>query len=118
MSLWRNLVLAVAGHPQVERLIRRYGGRLARRFVAGETLEEALTAVHRLEEDGIHAILDVLGEMVEDEAMARAFAEEIRRTVRAFATLPYPRYVSVKLTQLGLDTSRELAEELLEGILE
>ena len=118
MSLWRHTVLTIANRPEVERLVRRYGMRLARRFIAGETLEEALAVVHRLEEDGIHAILDVLGEMVTDEAMARAFAEEIKKTVRAFAELPYPRYVSVKLTQLGLDTARELAEELLEEILE
>ena len=117
MSLWRNAVLAVAGRPAVERLVRRHGMGLARRFIAGETLEEALAAVHRLEEDGVHAILDVLGEMVTGEAMARAFAEEIKKTVRAFAALPYPRYVSVKLTQLGLDTSEALAKELLEEIL-
>ncbi len=117
MSLWRKSVLFIANRPEVERLVRRFGMRLARRFIAGETLEEALAAVHRLEEDGIHAILDVLGEMVEDEAMARAFAEEIKKTVEAFATLPYPRYVSVKLTQLGLDTSEELAKELLGEIL-
>ncbi len=117
MSLWRKSVLAIANRPAIEGLVRRYGMRLARRFIAGETLEEALAAVHRLEEDGIHAILDVLGEMVKDEAMARAFAEEIKKAVRAFAALPYPRYVSVKLTQLGLDTSEELAKELLGEIL-
>ncbi len=117
MSLWRKTVLTIAQTPAVERAVRRYGLRLARRFIAGETLEEALAAVHRLEEDGIHAILDVLGEMVTNETMARAFAEEIKRTVRAFAELPYPRYVSVKLTQLGLDTSEELAAELLRAIL-
>ncbi len=117
MSLWRKSVLTIANRPEVEGLVRRFGMRLARRFIAGETLEEALAAVHRLEEDGIHAILDVLGEMVKDEAMARSFAEEIKKTVRAFASLPYPRYVSVKLTQLGLDTSEELAKELLGEIL-
>jgi proline dehydrogenase len=55
--------------------------------------------------------------MVTNEAMARAFAEEIKKTVKAFSELPYPRYVSVKLTQLGLDTSKALAEELLKEIL-
>ncbi len=117
MNLWRSTVLAIAGQPLVERLVKTYGLRLARRFVAGDTLEEALEVVDRLEVEGIHGILDVLGEMVTDEAMARAFAEEIKKTVAAFAERPYPRYVSVKLTQLGLDTATSLAEALLADIL-
>ncbi|AFV76591.1 proline dehydrogenase family protein [Thermus oshimai] len=114
---YRSLVLKVAHSPQVEALIRRRARGLVRRYVAGESLEEALRAAERLEGEGVHAILDLLGEMVADEAQARAFQEGILELVRALGEKPWPRYVSLKLTQLGLDLSEGLALSLLRGIL-
>jgi proline dehydrogenase len=114
---YRSLVLQVAEHPWVKGLILRRGRGLYRRYVAGETLEEALKAAEALEKEGVHAILDLLGEMVHSEEEARAFQEEILKLVRALAQKPWPRYVSLKLTQLGLDLSEELALELMRGIL-
>lgn len=70
---YRSFVLGVAGHPQVERLIKHRAKGLVRRYVAGETLEEALKAAEALEREGVHAILDLLGEMVRTEEEARAF---------------------------------------------
>ena len=46
---YRSFVLGVAGHPQVERLIKHRAKGLVRRYVAGETLEEALKAAEALE---------------------------------------------------------------------
>ena len=90
---------------------------MARRFIAGDTLEEALQVVETLERDRIHTILDLLGEMVTSEAEARQFQGQIVRLVQAFGALPYPRYVALKLTQLGLDLSEDLAFSLTQEIL-
>ncbi|RDI95401.1 proline dehydrogenase [Meiothermus sp. QL-1] len=114
---YRAFVLAVAQNPRIEALVRSRARRLARRFVAGDTLEEALAAVEALEREGVHAILDLLGEMVRTEAEARRFQQELIRLVQALAARPYPRYLSLKLTQLGLDLGEELALELLEGVV-
>lgn len=114
---YRSFVLQVAEHPWVKGLILRRGGRLYRRYVAGETLEEALRAAEALEREGVHAILDLLGEMVGSEEEARAFQKEILALVRALGEKPWPGYVSLKLSQLGLDLSEALALELLRGIL-
>jgi len=76
-----------------------------------------LQAVEVLERDKVHAILDLLGEMVTSEAEARKFQSELVRLVQAFGALPYPRYVAVKLTQLGLDLSEDLAYPLMHEIL-
>lgn len=114
--LYRSLVLGVAQQKWLERLVRGRGERFARRYVAGRTLEEALSAVEQLEDEGIHGLVDLLGEMVTSEEQAAAFTDEIVRLVRALGTLPYPRWVAVKLTQLGLDLGRELARDHLRRI--
>ncbi|GEM90803.1 proline dehydrogenase family protein [Oceanithermus desulfurans] len=116
--LYRSLVLGVAGQKWLERLVRTHGWRYARRYVAGHTLEEALDVVRELEDEGIHALVDLLGEMVTSEEEAAAFTGEIVRLVQALGELPYPRWVSVKLTQLGLDLGRELARDHLRRILD
>lgn len=115
--MYRQAVLSVAGNPRVEALIKGRAKSLVRRYVAGETLEEALLAAERLEAQGVHAILDLLGEMVRSEEEARAFQEGILELVRRVAEYPWPKYISLKLTQLGLDLSEALALELLREIL-
>ncbi len=114
---YRSFVLAIAQNPSIRNLVLTRGRNFARRFIAGDTLEEALQAVEALERDRIHAILDLLGEMVTSEAAARQFQREIIRLVRAFAERPYPRYVALKLTQLGLDISEDLTFSLMVEIL-
>lgn len=114
---YRQAVLSVAGNPKVEALIKTRARSLVRRYVAGETLEEALVVAERLEAQGVHAILDLLGEMVRSEEEARAFQKGILELIRAVAGRPWPKYVSLKLTQLGLDLSEALTLELLREML-
>ncbi|WP_135257061.1 proline dehydrogenase [Thermus caldilimi] len=115
--MYRQAVLSVAGNPKVEALIKGRARSLVRRYVAGESLEEALQAAERLEAEGVHAILDLLGEMVHSEEEARGFQAGILELVRKISERPWPKYVSLKLTQLGLDLSEALALELMRGIL-
>ncbi|WP_038041234.1 proline dehydrogenase [Thermus tengchongensis] len=115
--MYRQAVLSVAGNPRVEALIKGRARSLVRRYVAGESLEEALQAAERLEAEGVHAILDLLGEMVHSEEEARGFQAGILELVRKISERPWPKYVSLKLTQLGLDLSETLALELMRGIL-
>jgi proline dehydrogenase len=114
---YRSFVLAVARHPGVRHLVLNRGREFSRRFVAGDTLEEALQAVEALEKTGIHAILDLLGEKVTSKDMARGFKDEILRLIRAFGGRPYPHYVSLKLTQLGLELDEDMTVDLLKEIL-
>ncbi|MCX7783219.1 MAG: proline dehydrogenase family protein [Meiothermus sp.] len=114
---YRSFVLGVAQNKSIKNLVLTRGRNFARRFIAGDTLEEALRVVEALERDQVHAILDLLGEMVTSEAEARKFQSEILRLVVAFGALPYPRYVALKLTQLGLDLSEDLAFALMREIL-
>jgi proline dehydrogenase len=63
----RRLILAAAASPHLRRAVARHGMRLgAARFVAGETLDEAVPALRRLNEQGLHANTTLLGEGVRD----------------------------------------------------
>lgn len=114
---YRSFVLAMAQNPAFKNLVMTRGKNFSRRFVAGDTLEEALKAVEVLEQDKVHAILDLLGEMVSSEEDSRKFQAEIIRLVREFGTRPHPKYVALKPTQVGLDLSEDLTFSLLSEIL-
>jgi proline dehydrogenase len=114
---YRSFVLAVAQNKTIKNLVLTRGKGFSRRFVAGDTLADALRAVDGLEQDNIHGILDLLGEMVTDENHARQFQKEILELMQAFGAKPYTRYIALKLTQLGLDLSEDLTFNLMTDIL-
>jgi proline dehydrogenase len=92
--------------------------RVARRFVAGETLDDAIAAAADVNRAFQLASLDLLGENVSDEAGARSAAAGYRNIFDRIAQERLDANVSLKLTQLGLDLSEDLCQELLEGIVE
>jgi proline dehydrogenase len=72
------------------------------RFVAGETLDEAIVALRRLQAAGFRTTVDVLGEAVTSAEAARAAADEYLATLDALAAHGLDRNVSLKLSQMGL----------------
>ena len=70
--------------------------------MAGERIDDALSAIHTLEGRGLRAILDSLGEFVTDETGAGAATEDILAALDALGAQPVERQMSVKPTQLGL----------------
>ncbi len=111
MALLRDLFLALSTNDFVHWLVVTFplSRRVSRRFVAGETLEEAMLVVQRLNAQGMYATLDALGESVTREAEARAARDEYLRALDAIRTHAVQSHVSVKLTQMGLDLSPDLA---------
>ena len=104
MSLVHQLVLAVL--PHVPKPVMR---RLSARYIAGETLEEALARLIALREEGYAGILDILGEDVEDEQHARAVVRAYQQASDALAAGKLDAYVSIKPTHMGLRISEPLA---------
>jgi len=90
---------------------------LARRFVAGETADAAMGVGRRLAAEGIRATFDLLGENTHDERTARRSAEAVAALIRAIPP-ELERNVSIKLTQMGLDVSRDLCLELTRGLVQ
>jgi proline dehydrogenase len=88
------------------------------RFVAGETLAEALEALERLRAAGLRTTVDVLGEAVTTTSDAEAAADEYLAALDALAERDLDRNVSVKLSQMGLAVDRETCRANLGRILE
>lgn len=91
---------------------------VARRFVAGETREDALAAARALNRAGMHVSLDYLGEAVGSEDEARTAAATIEQAVRAIAREGLDANVSVKLTQLGQDIDDGFLRRTVDGLLD
>jgi proline dehydrogenase len=113
---------ALASSQFLKRVASRYGmrrpGSFARRFIAGETVAEAIEAARVIEQQGLSVTLDLLGESVAttDEAgrATRAYIEMIGEIERAGVG----RNISLKLTQLGLDVDRATSIDNLRRILD
>ena len=116
----RRSLLYLSEQPQVFKFVRRNGlaRRFAQRFVAGETVDEAVTAVAGLNAKGITASLDLLGESVHNEAEARAAGREYLGILDRIHERRLKANVSVKLTAMGLDISEELCISIMQEILE
>lgn len=87
------------------------------RFVAGETLEDALAALARLQAAGYRTTVDVLGEAVASEDAARAAADQYLATLAALAAHGLDRNVSLKLSQMGLKLDPAICRENVAAIL-
>jgi proline dehydrogenase len=114
---------ALAGSRSLKRMASFYGMRpdgrgFARRFIAGETIEEAIDAARAIQATGLGVTLDLLGESVssvsEADAATRAYVSVIERVSAAGVE----RNVSLKLTQLGLTIDRATCVDNLRRILD
>ncbi|HVZ77460.1 MAG TPA: proline dehydrogenase family protein [Gemmatimonadaceae bacterium] len=116
----RSTLLYLSNQPGIFRFVRR--NRLAKsfasRFVAGETLDEALNAVRDLNARGITVSLDLLGESVTNEQEARAARDEYLAILDRIHERNLNANVSVKLTAMGLDISEDLCVAIMRDILE
>ncbi|HUQ87774.1 MAG TPA: proline dehydrogenase family protein, partial [Vicinamibacterales bacterium] len=108
--------------PTLQRLASKYGmaqgSGFARRFIAGETIGEAVECVKDLPGKGLHLTLDYLGESVSSAAAASAAAVDYVQIINAIVASGIERNISLKLTQLGLDVDRATAVDNMRRILE
>jgi proline dehydrogenase len=110
MSALRSLILAAADSPRLQRFVQRYGFRLgAARFVAGETLDDAVPVLRSLNEKGLRTNTTLLGEGVRDETETTALVAAYREVLDRIHAEDLRTNLAVKLTQLGLSIDEELA---------
>jgi proline dehydrogenase len=116
----RPSILGIAHHPWVEGLVTRsrVGRAVSTRFVAGETLSEALAAARALADDRIRSMISLLGEHVDTQMEALQVREAYLAEIAAGADdQGLDLVASVKPTHLGLDDSVETCWAMLEPIL-
>jgi proline dehydrogenase len=112
----------IAQSGTLKKLASRYGVRqpssFARRFIAGETIAEAIAAARAVEAKGMTITLDLLGESVTNLDQADAATRDYVAVVEAMIRAGIERNISVKLTQLGLDVDKASTVDNLRKILE
>jgi len=115
----RDTLLYLSNQPHVFKFVRnsRLARHFARRFVPGETLDDALDVVRALNARGISASLDLLGESTNNEREARAARDEYLRMLDRIHQARLDANVSVKLTAMGLDIDHELCVGVMQDIL-
>ncbi len=116
----RRLLLDAAENRRIHEWMAHSSAvrRLSARFVAGETAEDAFASVTRINAANLTASLDYLGESVRQESEALAARDVYLRLLEEIQARRLGANVSVKLTQLGLDISEELCQQLLATIVE
>jgi len=108
----RGLLLYLSEHPGLRRWVETsaIARRLSSRFIAGDTLDDALKVCLRIKSQGISATLDYLGENVRSLEEAAACRDMYLRALRAMKEAGIHPNVSLKLTQFGLDLDAEACE--------
>ncbi len=115
----RRVILALADSPWLDRLVRRHGMRLgASRFVAGETLDELVPVLRRLEEQGLLTNTTLLGEGVRSAAETHEVVAECTRVLDRIAAEKLKTNLSLKLTHVGLVLDEELAYSNVAALVE
>jgi len=115
----RGGLLWLSEQPRVFRFVQGNGlaRRFAARFVAGETVDDAVAALTQLNAAGISASLDLLGEAVGGAAEARAARDVYLQTLDRIHRARADSNVSVKLTQMGLDIDAGLCVDNVRAIV-
>jgi proline dehydrogenase len=115
----RKGILVAADSPRVQSLVRRYGMRLgAGRFVAGETLDECLGVLRRLNDRGLWANTTLLGEGVLEPAHTETVVAAYAEIVERIASEGLRANAALKLTHLGLEIDEELAYANIRRLVE
>ena len=115
MSFGRAIILKTAALGPVEKLVRRsfLFRSLVRRFIAGDSLEEAMAIAEGLAARGLNVSLDYLGESTTKRSEAEQACQMYKAIVTAISKSPHREKIniSIKLTQCGLDIDPEWAED-------
>lgn len=109
MGLARSILLKASRSQWLADQLRRrrFFQRAVKRFMPGETLEAALDAAGQFAKSGLGSVLTELGEQVTNRAEAAAVRDHYLGVLERIQRRKLPAHVSVKLTHLGLDASRE-----------
>jgi proline dehydrogenase len=114
----RKGILLAADSGRVQRLVRRHGMRLgASRFVAGETLDECISVLRRLNDQGLHANTTLLGEGVLEPSATAPVVDAYAEVIDRIAAEGLKANVALKLTHLGLEIDEQLAYDNIARLL-
>ncbi|MBH0231005.1 proline dehydrogenase [Halobacillus yeomjeoni] len=118
-QLLRNFFLFLSKNRFFTKLAKRYGLRFgAGRFVAGETIPNAVDTIKKLNDQGMSVTIDHLGEFIDSEDEAREAADGCIEAIKAISEHHLDSQLSLKLTSMGLDISEQLVMDNMRRILD
>lgn len=118
----RRLLFSLATSDSFERAVtatqlgRRCAWRLARRYVAGETLQDALAVAEALARDGLTSSIDLFGERTRDPQHADRVSDTYVEMAEALNDAPAGSWLSLDLSHLALATDARRARSRLDRI--
>ncbi len=114
----KNFFLFLSKNKALTRAAKKYGLRFgASRFVAGETIGQAIEVIKELNRKGLGVTIDYLGEFVDNEAEAIERTNQSIEAIKAIGTEKLNSQLSLKMTSMGLDISDELVMKNMRRIL-
>lgn len=114
----RSALLSLSKNRTLNKAAKKYGLRFgAKRFVAGANLEEALGQIERLNQAGILAVMDHLGEFISTKEEALEATRTCLDALDGIQRAGVKSHLSVKMTQLGLDLDPDFCLSNMERIL-
>ena len=118
--MYRSFMIYLSKAAWVRKIVTgwSFAWRAASRFIAGEKLEDGIAAVKKLNDKGINATLDHLGEHTTNPEEARRATQDILKILDAIENTGVCSNVSLKLTQIGMAVDETLCAENLKRILE
>jgi proline dehydrogenase len=120
MPFLRSAFIALSHNRPLRRFCEhsQLGARLNSRFIAGMTPDDALRVAEEVNRQGIAVTLDSLGESVTSESEAHRAADVYHNLLDSIAARGIQANISVKLTQMGLEQSADLAESIAGNLVE
>jgi proline dehydrogenase len=115
----RDFFLFLSKNRALTKVAKKYGLRFgASRFVAGEDIEQAVTAIRKLNTDGLKVTIDYLGEFVDNKEEADFMADNSIEAIRAIRREKLDSQLSLKMTSMGLDISDDVVMNNMRRILD
>jgi proline dehydrogenase len=120
MPIFRSAFIALSRNSALRRFSEnsQLGRKMSSRFVAGTEVEDVLRAAKAVNQQGISATLDSLGENVHTPEEARRAGDIYHRLLDAIKARKLDANVSLKLTQMGMDLDPQLAFEIVSALVQ
>jgi len=117
-SAFQSVFLGLAKNKGLNQLAKKHGLKMgATRFVAGKSIQDMCIAVKKLNQQGIFATVDYLGEYIQTEEEAIQNQQVVLSVLEKIDEDKLESNVSIKLTSLGLDFGEDFCHEIVETIV-
>ncbi|WLD92736.1 proline dehydrogenase [Alkalihalobacillus sp. AL-G] len=118
-NILRNFFLFMGKNRAATKMAKKYGLRFgAGRFVAGASLQSSIEVIKKLNDEELAVTIDHLGEFVDNEQEAREMTDHCIDAVKGIAESNLNSQLSLKLTSMGLDISRETVLSNMKRIMD